>query len=108
MTDVVIGQDNKAIQYLEGRLETDGSRLLIAYLAVQLPWTRLPVISFFVDLIVKEAVHYSLTWADRAAYAAFVSVKTGVQVSAYVKAKQTGDKAAIDKAAENLIRLGGM
>ena len=108
MSTVTIGQDSPAVTFIEGQLESDGAKLAQAALLTVAPWTGLPVISFFVGIVINDILKYVMTWADRAAYAAFVSAKTQVQISVYLKAKETGSQADIDAAADKLIHLGGM
>lgn len=106
MATIEVGQNSTAVNTVEDALKTDGAKVLEAQLATALPWTRLPFISFFVDMIIEHVVDLFVTKVDQAAFAIYVAVNTGKQVSDYVQAQAAGDTNEIDKAGDALIHLG--
>lgn len=103
---VSIGQEDSAIQSAEAVLNTDGALALETIINVDLPWTKLPVISTIVNLVVEKLVSIFITEIDREAFASYVAIKTGKEVSDYIQAQTSGETSAIDQSGDALIHLG--
>ena len=104
---IEIGQLTPGIQAVENALENDGYNVLIADLGVAMPWTKLPIISYIVDLVVQHYLNLLLTDLFRAGFAAYVAIRTHRQVSDYYQAQTIGSVSGIDAAGDALIHLGG-
>lgn len=103
---VTIGE-SQTTQDIVSNLKNDGASALEAVLNVQLPWTKLPVVSVLVNMIVQKLVDIFIDEINKEAFALYVSIKTRKQVSDYLGAQQSGNQSAIDQAGDALIHLGG-
>jgi hypothetical protein len=104
----MIGQWGGSEARLFEVLKKDGAIVLQDYLAVALPWTKAPLINVIVGVVCREISAFIAEKLDALAYAGYVAVATGKQVSEYIEAIDSGDKDRIDKAADDLVHLGGL
>lgn len=87
-------------------LAKDGARVMQNYLAAQIPWTNAPIIRVITGFICSEISKFLAKNLDKLAYAGFVSVRVGSQMSDYIKAQDTEDKEIIDQTGSDFIHLG--
>ncbi len=100
-----IGQESTAVTAVKSVLATDGEMCITNDLAALMPWTALPVIDFFVHIIIDYVVNLFITQIDNVAFAGYVATKTGKQVSDYILAQDSGNQQSVDQSADGLIKL---
>lgn len=98
--------DSPIVKNVEQALVTEGEKIVIAWLIAQLPWLGSAFLSPFVSFIAGLVVKFVVKELDHVAFAGYVAVKTGRQVTDFIKAVDLGDQQAIDQAAHDLIRIG--
>jgi hypothetical protein len=103
---IEIGQENQSIKNDVNLLKTDGALVLTNLLKVDMPWTAAPIVSIFVGQIIDWVTNVIVGFGDNKAFALWLSVRTGKEVSVYLVDKQTGaTQSAIDAAGDALIGL---
>ena len=101
-----IGQDPSNVAQGEVLLESEGAKVLTDAINADMAWTRLPVISTLVNMIVEKIVDIFIGQIDKLAFAVFTAAKTGREVSDYINAQASGDENSIDNSGDALIHLG--
>lgn len=103
---VIIGQDNPFITAIENGLIASGVTVAEAELAIGQPWTTLPIVSWLVDSGIKFAITEVVGAVDMIGYRIYVAIDDAERVSAYQAAQASNNQAAIDAAADALLKLG--